>query len=142
MWPTSTPGFAKCDVCSNPARGLSFSSSPRRRIVSCVPAITPTFITCCRESAHLVSGHSSAYTYLPMSVAQFPTGNALADAHAAAGFSRVTWQPLTLGVAAIHVGVVPGMTLTAAANCANSANLVGASDRNFRGAIWFSIFLG
>ncbi len=54
----------------------------------------------------LVSGHRSAYTYLPMSVAQFPTGDDLADRMRRAGFATVTWQPLTLGIAAIHIGQV------------------------------------
>ncbi|MBL0172795.1 MAG: ubiquinone/menaquinone biosynthesis methyltransferase [Gemmatimonadaceae bacterium] len=52
----------------------------------------------------MVSGHRSAYTYLPMSVAQFPTGDALAERMRGAGFTTVTWQPLTFGIAAIHVG--------------------------------------
>lgn len=54
----------------------------------------------------LISGHRSAYTYLPMSVAQFPTGDALAGRMRDAGFDTVTWQPLTFGIAAIHVGRV------------------------------------
>ncbi len=53
----------------------------------------------------VVSGHGSAYTYLPMSVAQFPTGDALATRLRDAGFSSVTWTPQTFGIAAIHVGV-------------------------------------
>jgi demethylmenaquinone methyltransferase/2-methoxy-6-polyprenyl-1,4-benzoquinol methylase len=53
----------------------------------------------------LVSGHRSAYTYLPLSVAHFPTEEALAMRLRSAGFSDVTWQALTMGVAAIHVGV-------------------------------------
>jgi demethylmenaquinone methyltransferase/2-methoxy-6-polyprenyl-1,4-benzoquinol methylase len=53
----------------------------------------------------MVSGHKSAYTYLPLSVAQFPTGGKLAARMTAAGFVEVTWQALTFGVAAIHVGV-------------------------------------
>lgn len=52
----------------------------------------------------LVSGHGSAYTYLPMSVANFPTEETLADRMRAAGFSTVTWERLTLGIAAIHTG--------------------------------------
>jgi demethylmenaquinone methyltransferase/2-methoxy-6-polyprenyl-1,4-benzoquinol methylase len=52
----------------------------------------------------LVSGHRSAYTYLPMSVANFPTEETLADRMRAAGFSTVTWERLTLGIAAIHTG--------------------------------------
>ena len=54
----------------------------------------------------LVSGHRSAYTYLPMSVSHFPTGDDLAQRMRTAGFASVTWQPLTLGIAAIHVGQV------------------------------------
>ncbi|WP_411281415.1 ubiquinone/menaquinone biosynthesis methyltransferase [Gemmatimonas sp.] len=52
----------------------------------------------------LVSGHRSAYTYLPMSVSHFPTEATLADHLRRAGFTTVTWERLTLGVAAIHVG--------------------------------------
>jgi demethylmenaquinone methyltransferase/2-methoxy-6-polyprenyl-1,4-benzoquinol methylase len=51
----------------------------------------------------LVSGHGSAYTYLPLSVATFPTEEALADRLRQAGFSTVQWQRLTFGIAAIHV---------------------------------------
>lgn len=52
----------------------------------------------------LVSGHGSAYTYLPMSVAHFPTEQALADRMRGAGFQHVTFDRVTFGVAAIHVG--------------------------------------
>lgn len=55
----------------------------------------------------LVSGHGSAYTYLPLSVSKFPTLRALAERMTHAGFVDVTWQALTFGIAAIHVGVVP-----------------------------------
>lgn len=55
----------------------------------------------------LVSGHGSAYTYLPLSVARFPTEQALADRLTTAGFRDVTWQRVSFGIAAIHVGVVP-----------------------------------
>lgn len=54
----------------------------------------------------LVSGHRSAYTYLPMSVSHFPTGDELAERMRRAGFATVSWQPLTLGIAAIHIGQV------------------------------------
>ena len=52
----------------------------------------------------LVSGHGSAYTYLPMSVAHFPTEQALAERLSRAGFAEVTWQRVSFGIAAIHVG--------------------------------------
>ena len=58
----------------------------------------------------IVSGHKSAYTYLPMSVANFPTCDALADRIRAAGFVNVNWEQLTFGIAAIHVGEIPAQT--------------------------------
>jgi len=53
----------------------------------------------------LVSGHKTAYTYLPRSVAHFPVEEELAARMTAAGFCDVTWTPLSFGIAAIHVGV-------------------------------------
>jgi demethylmenaquinone methyltransferase/2-methoxy-6-polyprenyl-1,4-benzoquinol methylase len=55
----------------------------------------------------LVSGHRSAYHYLPRSVAHFPREEALAERMRAAGFADVTWRSLTFGVAAIHAGRKP-----------------------------------
>ena len=52
----------------------------------------------------LVSGHRTAYAYLPRSVASFPAEEELAARMAGAGFTDVSWRSLTLGVAAIHVG--------------------------------------
>jgi len=52
----------------------------------------------------LVSGHKTAYTYLPRSVANFPETHALAEAMTAAGFRDVQWESLTFGIAAVHVG--------------------------------------
>ena len=54
----------------------------------------------------LISGHRTAYTYLPMSVAQFPTEERLADRLRRSGFDEVSWQRLTFGIAAIHVARV------------------------------------
>lgn len=51
----------------------------------------------------LVSGHRSAYTYLPMSVTHFPTEETLAGHLRRAGFASVRWERLTVGIAAIHV---------------------------------------
>lgn len=52
----------------------------------------------------LMSGHPTAYRYLPESVDAFPEPDALADLLRAAGFVDVRWRHLTLGVVAIHVG--------------------------------------
>ena len=52
----------------------------------------------------LVSGHRTAYQYLPASVAQFPGEEELARRMSAAGFTAVKWTSLSFGIAAIHVG--------------------------------------
>ncbi|MDQ6871764.1 MAG: ubiquinone/menaquinone biosynthesis methyltransferase [Gemmatimonadota bacterium] len=55
----------------------------------------------------VVSGHRTAYTYLPRSVANFPVEEELASRMTSAGFTGVTWSSLSFGVAAIHVGERP-----------------------------------
>ncbi|CAN5288797.1 bifunctional demethylmenaquinone methyltransferase/2-methoxy-6-polyprenyl-1,4-benzoquinol methylase UbiE [soil metagenome] len=65
----------------------------------------------------LISGHRTAYQYLPKSVAHFPAEPELANRMRAAGFTDVRWESLSFGIAAIHVGtkrgassqVVPGI---------------------------------
>jgi len=52
----------------------------------------------------MISGHKTAYTYLPRSVANFPETTKLAAAMTAAGFRDVQWETLTFGIAAVHVG--------------------------------------
>lgn len=52
----------------------------------------------------MLSGHRSAYAYLPRSVANFPPERELADRMHRAGFSEIGWASLSLGVAAIHTG--------------------------------------
>ena len=52
----------------------------------------------------LVSGHRTAYRYLPASVAQFPGERELARRMDAVGFTDVQWTSLSFGIAAIDVG--------------------------------------
>lgn len=52
----------------------------------------------------MVSKHSSAYTYLPESVMQFPEPPEMARRMAAAGFTGVKWETLSGGIAALHHG--------------------------------------
>ncbi|HVX38803.1 MAG TPA: bifunctional demethylmenaquinone methyltransferase/2-methoxy-6-polyprenyl-1,4-benzoquinol methylase UbiE [Gemmatimonadaceae bacterium] len=52
----------------------------------------------------MISGHRTAYQYLPRSVANFPIEEELAGRMRAAGFADVSWRTLTFGIAAIHVG--------------------------------------
>jgi len=55
----------------------------------------------------LISGHRTAYRYLPRSVANFPIEEELARRMAQAGFGRVRWSSLSSGIAALHVGERP-----------------------------------
>lgn len=55
-----------------------------------------------------ISGHRSAYQYLPRSVSHFPSAIDLTASMRDAGFCDVEFDMLTFGVAAIHVGVRRG----------------------------------
>lgn len=55
----------------------------------------------------LISRHSEAYTYLPASVAEFPTGRAFADILTRAGFGAVRFQTLTFGVVYLYLAERP-----------------------------------
>ena len=55
----------------------------------------------------LISGSKSAYQYLPDSVARFPDQNELAAMMKDAGFAEISFQNLTGGIAALHLGMRP-----------------------------------
>ena len=56
----------------------------------------------------VISGAREAYEYLPESVRKFPDGPALARMMSEEGFAPVEWEYLTFGIAALHIGRVPG----------------------------------
>ena len=51
-----------------------------------------------------VTGDRDSYQYLVESIRKFPHQERFAEMIESAGFSRVTWRNLTMGVAAIHSG--------------------------------------
>ena len=55
----------------------------------------------------LISGSKSAYEYLPDSVSRFPEQEELATMMNPAGFTEVSYQNLTGGIAALHLGTRP-----------------------------------
>ncbi|HEX9544120.1 MAG TPA: bifunctional demethylmenaquinone methyltransferase/2-methoxy-6-polyprenyl-1,4-benzoquinol methylase UbiE [Pyrinomonadaceae bacterium] len=55
----------------------------------------------------LISGSKSAYEYLPDSVSRFPDQMSLAALMREVGFTEVTFQNLTGGIAALHLGRRP-----------------------------------
>jgi demethylmenaquinone methyltransferase/2-methoxy-6-polyprenyl-1,4-benzoquinol methylase len=54
----------------------------------------------------VASNDQSAYEYLPNSVREFPSGQALADVMQQCGYSNVKLFPMTLGVATLYLGEV------------------------------------
>lgn len=52
----------------------------------------------------LVSGHAQAYSYLPESVARFPTPSELAELMARSGFGDVAFESWTAGIVTLHRG--------------------------------------
>lgn len=55
----------------------------------------------------VISGSKSAYEYLPNSVASFPDQGKLAFMMKQAGFEEISFENLTGGVAALHLGTRP-----------------------------------
>ena len=53
---------------------------------------------------NLISGHSNAYTYLPKSVANFPSQKKFAEWMEKSGFKKVSFAELTFGIVSIHRG--------------------------------------
>lgn len=58
-----------------------------------------------RVGQMLARNKEEAYKYLPESVGEFPSGQALADRLTAAGLRDVRMYPLTLGVATLYLGI-------------------------------------
>lgn len=55
----------------------------------------------------LISGSKSAYQYLPESVSLFPDQNELGSLMSRCGFEEVSFQNLSGGIAALHLGMRP-----------------------------------
>jgi len=85
-------------------------STPRSIVVR--GAYHAYFHTVLPAVGRVVSGHRTAYRYLPESVARFPVHEELARAMRSAGFVDVEWESLTFGVAAIHRGDKPAAPLS------------------------------
>ncbi len=71
------------------------------------PVIRPLYLWYFRHIlplvGRLVSGHHSAYTYLPASVSTFPEPERITASLRAAGFEEVRADPLTLGVVYLYI---------------------------------------
>jgi len=52
----------------------------------------------------LLSDRGSAYTYLPLSVLEFPQRDELGSRLEAAGFGRLAWRNLTAGIVVLYLG--------------------------------------
>jgi demethylmenaquinone methyltransferase / 2-methoxy-6-polyprenyl-1,4-benzoquinol methylase len=55
----------------------------------------------------MISKHRDAYSYLPLSVLNFPAGEAFGDVLRARGFTRVRCEPLTFGIVWLYLASRP-----------------------------------
>ena len=60
----------------------------------------------------LVSRHGDAYTYLPASVIEFPSGEGVAAILRRAGFESVRWQTFTFGIVYLYMATKAGKPAT------------------------------
>ena len=79
---------------------LEFSTPPNRLVRAASDLYMHGLVP---RIAALLGGEPDAYRYLPRSVARFPGAERLAELLRAAGFSRVRFERLALGVVAIHM---------------------------------------
>ncbi len=56
----------------------------------------------------IISGSSTAYSYLPQSVSKFPDQRGLAAMMRETGFVNVRYHNLSMGIAALHLGDIKG----------------------------------
>jgi demethylmenaquinone methyltransferase / 2-methoxy-6-polyprenyl-1,4-benzoquinol methylase len=56
-------------------------------------------------TGRLISGHKTAYSYLPASVANFPQGYVFKKMLEESGFEKVTFRELTFGIVTIYTGL-------------------------------------
>ncbi len=78
-------------------------STPRRWPIR--PAYLFYFQHVLPRIGRIVSKHTTAYSYLPSSVLDFPKPDALAERFRRAGFGDVGYESLSFGIAMIHWGV-------------------------------------
>ena len=62
-------------------------------------------------AGRLVSGHSTAYNYLPSTVSSFLSPAVMRGMFQEAGFANVRNRPLTGGIVQLYVGELPGIDL-------------------------------
>ena len=81
-------------------------SSTPVRVVSAFNIILGLISICLQVSdiINLVSKHKDAYTYLNQSVEEFPYGDNFLAMMKKAGFTNLTMQPLTFGIAMLYIG--------------------------------------
>jgi len=56
-------------------------------------------------TGRIISGHKTAYSYLPISVANFPQGEAFKKIMENSGFKKVSFKTLTLGIVTLYTGI-------------------------------------
>ena len=73
---------------------------PAQRVLALYPEARPWV----HSLRLIVARDAEAYRYLHESIRRFPTQRELARRMREAGFAKVTWRDMTLGVVALHAG--------------------------------------
>jgi demethylmenaquinone methyltransferase / 2-methoxy-6-polyprenyl-1,4-benzoquinol methylase len=82
---------------------LEFSQPPNRRFAALYNWYSRSVLPVIGGA---ISGAPEAYKYLPESVRKFPDAPELARMMSQTGFEKVTWEYLSFGIAALHIGDV------------------------------------
>jgi demethylmenaquinone methyltransferase/2-methoxy-6-polyprenyl-1,4-benzoquinol methylase len=80
---------------------LEFSQPPNRAFAALYNFYSRRIMPRIGEA---ITGARHAYEYLPESVRKFPSAEELADQMREAGFARVEFERMTLGIAVLHLG--------------------------------------
>jgi demethylmenaquinone methyltransferase/2-methoxy-6-polyprenyl-1,4-benzoquinol methylase len=80
---------------------LEFSTPPNRAFSKLYSAYSKHILP---RVGGAISGSREAYSYLPQSVSRFPTAEHLATMMRSAGFKRVKFERMTMGIVALHIG--------------------------------------
>jgi len=56
-------------------------------------------------TGRIISGHKTAYSYLPSSVVKFPQGETFKKILECVGFKNISLKPLTLGIVTLYKGI-------------------------------------
>ena len=91
-------------ACSRSAAGFSAWNSPPSTCRASIGSTIFYSFNVIPALGRVVAGDAESYRYLVESIRRFPSPQAFAAMMRAAGFARVSFQPMTGGIVALHSG--------------------------------------